>query len=267
MFWTPALAAPQAFPTTTSNQIFIPGSPTPPTLEELKAMENAPVGEPLEPTGQLWIYMPNPRLYQLTSGAWRLAGIESWYTYQGVQGTLLVKQPNTSIHEKDFIGGWVGIVSSDNTVFLQTGWIYLAPGNPLGYPEGVYPFTQVGNYNRPSIYSEYRFYAGNYYTFRARYEYPSHWVLELYWGGQWRYLTSYLTSSTNLYPMAYGEVYDDAGGYHYGMFPLSYSLSMQIWEGEGIPWKLWSTWCNTRADTYMNLSIQSYWYNISYWGD
>ncbi|MCR4434148.1 MAG: hypothetical protein NUV70_08895 [Caldiserica bacterium] len=43
---------------------FIPGSPTPPTLEELKAMENAPIGEPLEPTGQLWIYMPNPRLYQ-----------------------------------------------------------------------------------------------------------------------------------------------------------------------------------------------------------
>ncbi|MEI6310505.1 MAG: hypothetical protein WCP58_12780, partial [bacterium] len=36
-FWTPALAAPQDSQTPTNNQIFIPGSPTPPTAEELKA--------------------------------------------------------------------------------------------------------------------------------------------------------------------------------------------------------------------------------------
>jgi hypothetical protein len=53
-----------AFEGAASTQIFIPGSPTPPTAEELKAMENAPIGEPLIPSsGRGWFVNPNPRTY------------------------------------------------------------------------------------------------------------------------------------------------------------------------------------------------------------
>jgi len=45
-----------------NTQIFIEGSPTPPTAEELKAIENAPIGGTFVPSGKL-LPGPDPRTY------------------------------------------------------------------------------------------------------------------------------------------------------------------------------------------------------------
>lgn len=196
----------------------------------------------------------------ISPGPCYFAGVWVSYPVQGVSASLWAKRSSITLGSDDAISGWIGLATSNNSHFVQTGWIYRTQE-----PNGPYAFVQVFNGVWGPVLVFDQLTPDQYYQFRIRSSPPNYWIPELYINGGWKQLyAAYFPGITQMEPLSFGES-RSTNGYHVGMYPLSRNWYGQTWNGS--QWQYWTMTSVLQQDRpYMNLGIYNYCYNIQFWG-